>query len=349
MEDYRSGYGPLASVLAGRPRDRTSVQVARLPGLDGLRGVAILLVVFAHTMEGVYPSHRGLHPIGSYGGFVGVQLFFVLSGFLITRLLLSEREGTGSVDLLAFYRRRISRLYPSLLVVAAFVALLDPWSAVRAVTYTSNIPAGPRGLGWLGHSWSLSVEEQFYLAWPALLVLARGRAARVTGAGILAAVALQWLLPWEVAYHAVRWDALLAGCLLALRPVRGSGGVALAGWVVLLAYTAGFHFGSAADFTAATLACAAVVTTYDRAPWLGAGWLRHVGHISYAWYLWHVLVMRLDYPAVYTLAASLVLAELTYWLVDKQAQRRRHEVAGNRVRGGVDADSLRLHRVHRVG
>lgn len=307
------------------PAPTNTHKAARVPALDGLRGVAILLVVFAHATQGVMPSYRGLAPwIGSYGGFVGVQLFFVLSGFLITRILLSERERTGSVDLLAFYRRRIARLYPSLLVVALVVAFFDPWSAFRAVTYTSNFTEwGRHGLSYLSHSWSLSVEEQFYLVWPALLVISGRRVSAVAAVGVLSALAIQQVVPFDVAYHAVRWDGILIGCLLALRPVHGSGTVALSGWAGIAAYATGLHFGGAADFPAATLACAAVVATYERVRWLRAAWLQHVGHISYALYLWHVLVMRADASPLVTVPLSIVLAEATYWLVDRRAQNRR--------------------------
>lgn len=299
----------------------------RIPELDGVRGVAILLVVFAHATDGVQPSYRGLWPsLDSLGGFVGVQLFFVLSGFLITRLLLAERERTGALDLLAFYKRRLQRLVPSLVLVSAVAAVVDPWSALRAVTYTANIPVPPNGLGYMGHAWSLAVEEQFYLAWPVLLVLAGSRAWAVALAGILWTVATQQLstVPDGWIYNLLRWDAILAGCLLALAGMRLRPHWFYAGLAVLVTYTLG-RYGTLErlDYPLATLACVGVVGAAVDIKWLGARWLQHVGHISYAWYLWHVLAMRADLPTLVTLPASLVLAEATYWLVDRRAQVRR--------------------------
>lgn len=299
----------------------------RIPELDGLRGVAILLVVFAHATDGVLPSYRGLWPsLDSLGGFVGVQLFFVLSGFLITRILIAEREKRGRIDLLAFYKRRLQRLVPSLVLVSAVAALVDPWSALRAVTYTANIPVPPYGLGYMGHAWSLAVEEQFYLAWPALLVLSGSRAWAVALAGILWTVATQQLsgVPDGWVYNLLRWDAILAGCLLALAGTRLRVHWFYVGLAVLLTYTLG-RFGELQriDYPLATLACIGMVAAAADVKWLGASWLRHVGHISYAWYLWHILVMRADLPTLVTLPVSLVLAEATYWLVDRKAQVRR--------------------------
>lgn len=204
----------MAVAVSAHPDDRVAVRVgSRVPELDGLRGVAILLVVFAHVTEGVHPARAVLPALDSLGGLVGVHLFFVLSGYLITRILLSERERTGSVDLLAFYKRRLSRLYPSLLVVALFVASLDPWSALRAVTYSSNWLGGNHGNGLLSHSWSLSVEEQFYLAWPALLLLTGRRARAFAVAGIALTILLQHTVGWSdrAVYYGLRWDAILAG------------------------------------------------------------------------------------------------------------------------------------------
>lgn len=183
-------------------------RLGRRPALDGLRGVAILLVL---------ARHGGL-PLQSAGS-VGVGLFFGLSGFLITELLLEEYERTGTINFRAFYARRGRRLLPALGTSIAAIALvgmvLGPlfftWQmAVAALLYVGNwVLASGKNLASLTHTWSLAVEEQFYLLWPLIVwgVARRGRRATmlVSGAGI--AVALTWFVrsvaggaPWYRIY-----------------------------------------------------------------------------------------------------------------------------------------------------
>jgi peptidoglycan/LPS O-acetylase OafA/YrhL len=321
------------------------------PELDGLRGVAVLVVVFAHVVQGVSPHDRGLAPwLHSMGGRAGVQLFFVLSGYLITGVLL---RGGG---LRRFYWRRWRRLYPTLLVVTAvaFAWSGDAGSAIRALTYTENIPAFS-GSGWgdehpMGHTWSLAVEEQFYLVWPVLLLAARRYAAVVAAVGILGAWWVQVTVDWSplAEYVGLRWDAVLAGCLIALTDIRGTRPLLWVGMTVLALYTLGeASWAPAGTDAALTIACALVVASVHHSRWLRARWIGHVGRLSYSLYLWHVLVMRLDVPVAVSLTVSVVLAEATYLLVDRWAQGRsgrltEHEpveadIVGERV-ASVTAD-----------
>jgi peptidoglycan/LPS O-acetylase OafA/YrhL len=152
--------------------------LATVPALDGLRGVAVLLVVLFHSGHLV-------------GGFLGVDLFFVLSGFLITTLLLDEHVRTGSIRLGAFWSRRVRRLVPALVLVVvltllAVAVLFDLDSvganlgeAVASLLYVSNwwsIANPSPYLTVLQHTWSLSIEAQFYVVWPVVLLVAlRGR------------------------------------------------------------------------------------------------------------------------------------------------------------------------------
>ena len=152
------------------------------PDIDGLRAVAVLLVVLYHV--GVP---------GITGGFVGVDVFFVISGFLITSLLVLEAETRGRISLADFYARRVRRLFPALMVVVLVTLLLGAiWllpvfgeqtklakSAVATSIYLSNFYFwkftgnyfdGPAELEPLLHTWSLAVEEQFYLFWPLLII-----------------------------------------------------------------------------------------------------------------------------------------------------------------------------------
>src|SRR3990172_184022 len=180
-----------------QPAEQHATTEAFRPDLEGLRGLAILLVLLFRA--GV----RGIA-----GGFVGVDVFFVLSGFLITGLLIRERERTGRIDLPAFYARRARRILPAALVVivatlVAATAFLSPLDLLRtaddaiavglsagttrfAATATDSF-AGTAAPSPFLHYWSLGVEEQFYLLWPALLIVATGYGRPRLGAGVLIA------------------------------------------------------------------------------------------------------------------------------------------------------------------
>lgn len=306
--------------------------------LDALRGVAVLAVVVAHGLAGGYPHNRGLG-IATNGGVVGVQLFFALSGYLITGILL-RGGGLGG-----FYARRARRLYPSLLVVSAAVLVWsgDTASVARAVTYTANIPAGNHGAEMMGHAWSLAVEEQFYLVWPILLLVARRHAAKVAVVGIALTWWAQSFAGWSehAVYVGLRWDAILAGCLLALTGWRGGTRAFLIALVVLAV-------GLFADlgYPVLTVACAVTVASVPRRfDWR---WLVHLGRISYPLYLWHVATLRLDMPSAVAIALGFALAEVTYRLVDRRAQVPRlaepvryEQRVGEHLGGGAARGGLR--------
>ena len=219
---------------AHMPSTTTSLyELSRRPGLTGLRALAVTAVVLTHLRL----------PIGE-GGFVGVDLFFVLSGFLITVLLLEERQQHGRIRVLAFYRRRAFRLIPALLLLLVVQVLLAlavlPSGPKRTVlasvpwvgAYVANwglISHRGFGFGQLAHTWSLAVEEQFYLIWPLVLALTlrlrhgRAVAAALAIVGSLAAIAVRVTL-WNEGAHIwriyggtdTRADQLLIGCLLAI-------------------------------------------------------------------------------------------------------------------------------------
>ncbi|WP_186377194.1 acyltransferase [Curtobacterium pusillum] len=147
----------------------------RAPALDGLRTVAILIVILYH-----------LHVPQFEGGFIGVTVFFVLSGFLISTLLLGEHRRTGRIRLGSFWTKRLLRLYPALLALVVVGLLLWNWvgdykgasfspgeAAFIALSYTGNLFRSywDTTQGVFAHTWSLSMEEQFYLVWPPVLVL----------------------------------------------------------------------------------------------------------------------------------------------------------------------------------
>lgn len=153
---------------------------ARMPGLDGLRAFAVLAVVWHHA----HPGYEGVWL--TRHGFLGVDLFFVLSGFLITTLLLRERDRYGAISLKNFYVRRSLRIFPLYYAVLALLALYFSVArnSTQAELFVSELPWHAMYLSnWvevhsiMSISWSLSAEEQFYLLWPPLLVwLGLGRA-----------------------------------------------------------------------------------------------------------------------------------------------------------------------------
>jgi len=201
----------------------------RIPSLDGLRAVSIGLVVIAHLS-----GTRGF-PLPAAGtaltvSHVGVQTFFVISGFLITGLLLHELGRDGRIRLGRFYFRRTLRIFPpyyaflAALVIAEAIGILilSPGDVAHAVTYTSNYDASRSW--WIGHTWSLGVEEQFYLLWPATLVLLGMRRGLVVAASIVVLTPLIRLaelqfFPAYVDGIGARFetiaDAIAIGCVLA--------------------------------------------------------------------------------------------------------------------------------------
>ena len=301
------------------------VDGSRLAGLDGLRGIAVAYVVLDHA----HVDGR-LYRIFSIGGTAGVTTFFVLSGFLITSLLLREHDLRGRIDLPAFWGRRALRLLPALWLWMAVVTLVfwqAGWSELGyfldrlvkpTLLYYSDFEVVRRPLGPVGHTWSLAVEEQFYVVWPLLLIvllLALRLSRRTVGPValtvvllVLALVAAWWRMrvgsePGGQLAATRRPDtnavSLLAGATLA---AATRAGLRLPPWVAWLAWPAVVAmlviprinpFRSWLDPVNAVLlltvlalvavcgALAAGSTTFTSWP------LRAVGAVSYGFYLWH--------------------------------------------------------------
>jgi peptidoglycan/LPS O-acetylase OafA/YrhL len=301
------------------------------PSLDGLRGVAVLAVIATHFNA----------PFIVNGGLVGVTLFFVLSGYLITTLLVTERQSAGRIDLPRFYVRRAARLLPALAVVLVVVGtalVIDgrPGVALAGVLtsglYVSNLAvAGGVVLGPLEHTWSLAIEEQFYLLWPAILIVGLARP-RLLIAGLIVAIAVSAALRlgpitdierfWWLYHHTfTRADALLVGCLLALVPFRPSlptTVLAVASLVFLVALPT--DQGTFATLLLLPTAIAGGIVVISKPRWLGVAPLVAVGRISYGLYLWHFpLAMML--PAWAAFFGSFVLAGLSYRFVELPIRR----------------------------
>ena len=309
-----------ADVAAAAPELARAQREIR-PDLEGLRGVAVLGVLLFH-----------LGAPWAAGGFIGVDAFFVLSGFLITGLLLREHARTGRVSLPAFYARRVRRIFPAALatiavtvgIAALVLAPLDvpeiTLDGAAAALSVGNIRFAIGATDYFGselpspfrHFWSLGVEEQFYLVWPALMIIAlvRGGSARrvglVVSAVVVSSLALSiWLTtvdqPWAFYSFPTRaWQLGLGGLLAVtagwfarrssflLAPLAAAGLVGLVATFVLVDGAMPYP-GLVA--IAPTVATAAVIIGGERrgpAGWaLGLPPVRFLGRISYSLYLWH--------------------------------------------------------------
>jgi peptidoglycan/LPS O-acetylase OafA/YrhL len=208
-----------------------SKQTNYVPSLDGLRAISILMVIYAHlSVTHVLPRIVRASTLGDSA----VIVFFVLSGFLITSQLQSELVRLGGIRLFRFYLRRIFRLVPALMLMVSVAAMfasyglvpLSKTDVIRAITYTADYYHPQYWT--VAHLWSLSVEEQFYLIWPLILLLAGLKRSRTfTIAAILLCPVLRvtaWYAGMDEALVFRRFelvaDALAIGCLLALEHDR---------------------------------------------------------------------------------------------------------------------------------
>lgn len=203
----------------------------RVASLDGLRAVSIAMVLFSHAADSCnFPTAVPSWVNWFFNGSLGVRIFFVISGFIITLLLLKEEEKDGSFSIKKFYIRRIFRILPvyyiflfTLLIIDRFADLgLTSKDVIPAFTFTSGWWSGATWM--MGHTWSLSVEEQFYLLWPVTLVLVRNKRSRLLL--VLACIAiypamriavyLSPLIERRGFIFITQGDAILFGCLLAI-------------------------------------------------------------------------------------------------------------------------------------
>lgn len=323
----------------------------RIPALDGLRGVAIILVLATHRFG--WPR----------GGQLGVDLFFILSGFLITSLLIVEVEHAGRISLRSFYARRAARLLPGLalllcvyLVAAAAKGTDGPKAVLLGALYFGNIVQAFTdqrafvGASGLGHLWSLAEEEQFYLVWPLLLPLA----ARLRRPGRAVAM-LAGLL---VVYKLVLWqhgaghprlyngpdthaEGLVMGAAAAFLLARTQtykirSGALVAAFPVVVFFLAAREPHPVWDAVCLPLAelsllafLLAALTLPAFASPLSVAPLRFFGRISYSLYLWNsALIWIIGGHGPLVAAASIVIAYgSTRWLEEPVRRRFRRPEA----------------------
>jgi peptidoglycan/LPS O-acetylase OafA/YrhL len=289
--------------------NKVRVSHTYFPAFDVFRGIGILFVVLAHTPT---PNDLlgGIRPVGA----LGVHMFFALSGFLITYRFMEEREQTGRIDLRAFYKRRVRRILPPAIIYLAVLGVLGPWlhwlpvslSEISAsLFFYRNVFQG----GWYtGHFWSLSLEEQFYLAWPVLLVGLGISRARVAAMAIIAATVI-----WRIHVFAVDpaanfyrpdllADHLLWGCLIALvwkqvlliaPAVRSAIGVlGISAATVLIYWQPRFW----QPLFAFSVAVGFILAAEAAQSWSAKLWpFQKLGEASYDCYIWQSLFLPLPF------------------------------------------------------
>jgi peptidoglycan/LPS O-acetylase OafA/YrhL len=294
-------------------------------------------------------------------GNLGVEAFFVLSGFLITWRLLQEQDATGRISIWAFYARRFRRIFPAFygfwlvyVVLAVMVEHRSDWAQYwSSFFYAGNYYYAimrPTGRMSMAHTWSLAVEEQFYLLWPLLLVWlgrSRRRMIWILGGAIGSVWLYRWglyacfgrgAMPWMLVAFDARADQLGVGCLLAVLGREWGGAITrflpspVAGLSLLAASSWLSQVGSGIYMTLGGFAVEPILVAVLLCHVVARGWLQwralqFVGRVSYSVYLYHwlvdkVVVSRLSsWPlldrAVVAIAASLVLGSCSYWVFER--------------------------------
>jgi peptidoglycan/LPS O-acetylase OafA/YrhL len=335
-------------------------RIGHVPALDGLRGIAITVVVMFHVLR--WPR----------GGFLGVDVFFVLSGFLITTLLIQEWQVAERISLRAFYRRRALRLLPALTAMLTVFTLqglilyslgqIDPsmfrrwWiSDLSGLLYIQNFvkaAASSNNIVGVGQLWSLGAEEQFYIVWPIVLIwlLRRGSKPRTIAivAGSAALMVCVHRLELVLSGAPARWiffsptsraDPIMLGCCLGVCYAYGlfkpqlSRIVGLAApWAVVLGGAMIFtQRGLATLFPgllileiATAIVLLAVMNRSSRFVSAGLSWrpLVGLGKTSYGIYVWHDLFLGLM-PPYMVIPTVLIVAMLSYEYIEKPFLRRK--------------------------
>lgn len=356
------------SAPVDRPRE------PRISGLDGLRGIAILSVIASKAVQSNGFPARSASPAWNELASIGVELFFVISGYLITTLLIREKETSGVVNVWGFYGRRALRILPAWLTFLATLAVLQvggvilfrPIDWLTAATWTINLL--PEASWDMGHGWSLSIEEHFYLLWPILFAWLSPKAAlRAIGGLIGLAFVARWVVlfcmpqlsAWLETFTLTRLDSIAIGCAMAYLAQDHRLSLRLDGycaanwfwpvWLVtfglswqLSASSAKLGLGLGYPLTAILLG-SLVWSAVRVAPWwlsilLQQRWLVGIGWLSYSLYVWHRLFLRPDeaawsfmlFPTNLLMLGIAALA--SYYLVERRCLQWKDQL-GLRVLG----------------
>lgn len=351
------------------PKTPSPTDTSYIPTLDGWRAIAVLGVIAWHLRADVH-AHAPGGALSTFVGLgrLGVDLFFAISGFLITSRLANELDATGTLRLRSFYARRAFRILPPALLFLALIGVmahLRMWRPLQREWYASlffyrNYSEGHRVTD---HLWSLSIEEHFYATWPLLLLLcARGRRALVAIPAIAIAVAVWRVLvvrgyvtipiPGNLWFRTdIRFDALLWGAALALVRRTDVGRARVAKWIsrpVWLLAAAAFvacAFIAQVDVLATILALSApivVVGTAVHPQWLvsrllEARPLRWIGRLSYSLYLFQQPFVEAGLPIRHGFLYVLPVACASYYLVEQPMIRLGRDL----LAGGSRAPSPR--------
>ena len=317
---------------------------SHIPALDGLRAVAVFLVILSHLGLAFVP---GIH---------GVMIFFVLSGFLITWLLLKENDTRGTISIATFYKRRTLRIFPAFYVYWLVMVALLVWTgrtvlwphAWSALLYGSNYYSAINGdpNNGFSHTWSLAIEEQFYLVWPLVFLMLRGNLRKMTGF-LIVLIGAVWIhravlcfgfhvdQAYIFAAFDTRLDELMVGCLLAVLLKRralsslwsavSANALLPLATIALLALSiyAGGHFidryrdvfGFAIEPLLFAILVVQVIVFSSTRLWSWTEWrvCRFLGRISYSLYLYQQLTLHAvrhaleAYPPVVQLAGAIVV------------------------------------------
>jgi peptidoglycan/LPS O-acetylase OafA/YrhL len=287
--------------------------IGYVPSLDGLRAIAVILVMLVHA-----------HFYFGKNGQIGVSVFFTLSGFLITTLLLEEFDKNKSVSFLGFYTRRTMRLFPALYALLGFVIIYTLFfkssseqsiiykEVLSAVFYVNNISWK---WGWgnsallLGHTWSLAVEEQFYLIWPCILVFVIKRnLLKPAQYGLILFIIISWVFKSKGIYpdivSSIIQESIFIGCLGAIlrwnyNNIRIHQIIVLIFLLLILIIgilpiTLPFNFFNLCAILSIIVIIGLVNNEdYILNKYLSIKPMVFIGKISYSLYLWHVIIFRL--------------------------------------------------------
>jgi peptidoglycan/LPS O-acetylase OafA/YrhL len=340
---------------------------SRIPSLDGLRALSISFVLLGHfAFSAGFPIHRSWWT-DAYAPY-GVRIFFVISGFLITTLLMEERERTGRIDLKQFYIRRAYRILPAaylymIVVTIVFCSSLPYEYLVAAYTYLTSYAFH---VPWvLRHLWSLSVEEQFYLAWPFAMTLGVFMAPRLAFIAIVAAPLLRLVLIMigpplgapsvlDTIFPCVI-DSLGAGCLMALYQTqlrKRHSFFAWRGFPLIWAFTLSipvlqhyryvvhfWHLAGLVEVSTLTVFNCGIVLCIQNAITVRPSILNNpmlvwIGNLSYSLYLWNMPFTNPTAPSWATtfpqnLALTLLAAVFSFYMVEQPIRKRREHRTKN--------------------